>query len=330
MGYRKIPNLVGDSHPILQFRECFAMEKIEGTSTHIRFHREASVCHDAPWSYGVFSGGITHSDFLAMLLTKWKLGEVVARLAEQTLGRDVQEVIIYGEGYGGKCQKMGKTYGPTNFVAFEVQRGGYWLDVDRAREFVTGLGLPFVHYVKGPTTIEWLTQQRDKPSEQSRTNGIWDGNPETGKDFPSEGIVLRPPIELVEQSGGGPLRAKFRRPGFRETLHDRTKEPTDAEAMANAEKVAEEYCVAQRLEHVLSSMIAAGAGAEGPDGARGLTVKDTGLVIRAFIEDVAVESARDDGVVWTSEMGKAVGRKAKELFHARLRNFPSSNPVDGR
>lgn len=276
----------------------------------------------------MFSGGITHATFLAMLLATHKLDEVLAKLTAETLGRDVQEVVIYGEGYGGKCQGLSRVYGPTNFVAFEVQRGGYWLDVERAAEFVTRLGLPFVHFERGPVTQEWLTQQRDRPSEQARRNGLWDGNPETGKSFHREGVVIRPLLEWADPSGGR-VMVKFRQPESDEKKTPKSLDEGGNLSQETAEKIAEEYSTATRLEHVLSAMISRGEAGE-VDGLRGLTIKDTGKVCKAFVEDIAVEAARDDGVEWSDAIGKSVSRKACALWKARLRMHPIANPIEGR
>lgn len=304
MGYRKITNLQLD-HPIFLFKEVYAMEKIHGTSAHITFHRGGDG-----WFYRVFAGGIKHNDFLFMLNSRYNLPQIIENLTAATTGKDINKITIYGEGYGGKCQNMGDTYGPLNFVAFEVEKDDQWFEVSRAAAFCNILGLPFVFYEKGPATIEWLEAQRDRPSEQAKRNGM-------GDDKKSEGVVVRAPMELMDVNGGR-LIAKFKRADFRETKTARLLTEEDLRILQDAEQIAEEWVVEERLNHVLSALVA--------QGHHNLTIRDTGLVVAEMIKDVGTEALGK--IEWSEAAGKAIGRKAAELFKKRLRSGGVINPIE--
>ena len=85
MGYLKIPNLYAEQE-ILLFKECFALEKIHGSSSQISYSGDKLCFH---------AGGINHQRFVALfdqptLLQNFK----------NIFG--AEKVIVYGEVYGGK------------------------------------------------------------------------------------------------------------------------------------------------------------------------------------------------------------------------------------
>ncbi len=104
MGYMKIENLY-KNNGIFLWKECYALEKVHGTSAHIQ------------WSNGqlsFYSGGETHEKFVE-LFDQEKLTETFKSLEYP----EDFVVRIHGEAYGGKQQGMSKTYGPKlHFIAF--------------------------------------------------------------------------------------------------------------------------------------------------------------------------------------------------------------------
>ena len=168
MGYLHIQNLYKDQ-TIRLFRECYALEKVHGTSAHIR------------WSKGAlafYAGGEKHENFVAIF--------DVAALTEafQKLGRD--EVIVYGEAYGGKQQGMRHTYGDKLcFIAFDVKIDDAWLNVPSMDRLVAGLGLEVVPWRKVSTDLEPLDAERDLPSEVAVRRGITEPRER-------EGVICRP------------------------------------------------------------------------------------------------------------------------------------------
>jgi hypothetical protein len=286
MGKAKIPkvqNLYKETDVIDLFREVFAMEKIHGTATSLEFKDGKIIFH---------SGGETHVNFVALF------DQEALLKGFQALG--CHEVTVYGEGYGGKQQRMSATYGPSlKFVAFDVKIGDNWLSVPKAEKVVTELGLEFVHYARGPATLEFVDAQRDAPSEQAKRNGI-------PGDKRREGVMLRPMIELTKNNGDR-IMAKHKRKEFMETATPRKVDPAQLAVLKEANAIAEEWVTDMRLEHVLDKLQ--------PDGKK-LDFKDTGTVIKAMVEDIQIEGKGE--IVWSKDASRAIGKRARMLFHKGL------------
>jgi len=96
---------------------------------------------------------------------------------------------LYGEGYGAKIQKGGGNYRKDNgFVLFDIRIGRYWLKREDIEGIAARLGLEIAPII-GHGNLSDLV-------ELVRTgfNSKWG-------DFPAEGIVARPKIELLARSG---------------------------------------------------------------------------------------------------------------------------------
>lgn len=294
MGYRHTPNLYRDQ-TILMFRECYASEKIHGTSSHVAW-RDGKV-----WFH---SGGEKHDNFVKLF------DEVALTTKFQTMGHE--SIIVYGEAYGGKQQGQSWRYGKQlKFVAFEAKVGDVWLNVPNAEGLATGLGLEFVHYKRVSTDIEVLNAERDAPSEQAKRNGM-------GDDKPREGVVIRPLIE-VTLNNGDRIIAKHKRDEERETKSPRVvDDPTKLKVIEDAEAIAIEWVTPTRLEHVLDAMEH-----EWNRGETSFVIphtwdpSDTPNVIKAMIEDVVREAASE--IVDGKEARKAIGKLAAKLFNDRIK-----------
>ena len=281
MGYLHIDNLYKNQE-IMLFRECFALEKIHGTSAHLSF-KDGQVHY--------FAGGESHDNFV-------KLFDAEAlKAAFEAVGHP--EVVVFGEAYGGKQQGQSWRYGKVlKFVAFDVKVGDYWLDVPNACQVAQRMGLEFVHFEKGPTEIGWLDSQRDAPSEQARRNGV-EG------DQPREGVVLRPLKELHD-NGGHRIISKHKRAEERETkTHREVGDPAKLAVLEAADAIAQEWVTPTRLEHVLDKL--------GP-----VTMADIPKVIAAMVEDVTREAKGE--IVDSKEARKAIGTAAAKLFKKRLQD----------
>ena len=163
MGYLHINNLYKDQR-ILLFRECYAMEKVHGTSAHVRIRSVSEQACGVPCKFEFFSGGESHDRFVGLFDQ--------AKLAAAFVAIGQAEIIVYGEAYGGKQQGMKATYGTELcFIAFDVQVGESWLSVPDAASVVDSLGLEFVPYVKIATDLAALDAERDKPSEVAVRRG---------------------------------------------------------------------------------------------------------------------------------------------------------------
>lgn len=236
MGYLHINNLYKDQ-TVLMFKECYALEKIHGTSAHISYD-------PATLELKYFSGGESHERFVG-LFDGMKLRTGFTGL---TLPPD-KKITVYGEAYGGKQQGMSATYGKDlKFIAFDVEIGERWLDVPSAEAIVKSLGLEFVSYEKVLTELTFLDTLRDAPSVQAVRNGITEPKPR-------EGIVLRPLIEVTLNNGNRVI-AKHKGEAFQETATPRKIEldPAKLELMANANAIANEWVTPMRLIHVLDKI----------------------------------------------------------------------------
>lgn len=280
-----IDNLYKCKGEILEFKEVYALEKVHGTSAHVSFKDE---------SLHFFSGGEKHENFL-------KLFDQEKLLASfQELGQE--EVIVFGEAYGGKQQGMSATYGKELcFIAFEVKIGNTWLSVDRADKVATKLGFEFVPYEKVQCDVEVLVNERDRPSRVAKRRGILE-------DRPAEGIVIRPPFE-VRLNGGDRLIAKFKRDDFSERkskADTKTVDPEKLKVLENAKEIADEWVTPVRLEHVLDKL------------PKDLDMKDVPLLIKSMQEDVLREAGNE--IVPSKEALKAIGSRAVKLFTDKLKS----------
>lgn len=283
MGYMHIDNLY-KSQTILLFRECYALEKVHGTSAHIR------------WTKGVISfyaGGEKHDNFVA-LFNKERLADSFA-----ALGHD--EVIVYGEAYGGKQQGMRNTYGDKLcFITFDVKIGDTWLNVPNMADVATKLGLEVVPWRLVSTALDVLDAERDKPSEVAVRRGI-------SEPREREGVVLRPPIEVTDNRGMR-IIAKHKGESFRETSKPRpVVDPDKMAVLAAAQDIADEWVTPERLRHVLAKVEIDG---------KQVDMSATPIVIAAMIEDVYREGQGE--IVESREAKAAIGSNTARLLKKEL------------
>lgn len=283
MGYADIPNLY-KAQEILLFRRCYALEKLHGTSAHVRW---------VDGKVGFFSGGEKHERFVELFNI-----DVLTFGFLASFGADVN-VRVHGEAYGGKQQGMSATYGSVlKFAAFDVLVGDSWLSTPMAEAVVTSLGLEFVHYVEVATDIDALNAERDADSIQAIRNGIGPGKMR-------EGVVLRPPIEVV-MNNGRRICAKHKREEFQERKRTpRVEDASKAEVLTRATAIADEWVVPMRLDHVLQELPHA------------VGIEHTGEIIKAMIADVYKEAKGE--IVESKEVASAIGRKAAALWKARIK-----------
>lgn len=275
MGYRHIDNLY--KHP--NFLYCYALEKIHGTSANLSF-KDGNVAF--------FAGGASH-DVFVKLFDKDALLERFNTLFPANEEGVRPEVTVYGEAFGGKMQGMSHVYGPVlRFMAFEVKINEKWTDVPYGESIVKSLGLEYVPYEKGPLTIEWLDEQRDRDSLVATTPGQI-----------REGVVIRQVYESPLANGGRHIY-KHKRSEFMETKTPRTVSLEELQVLTNAKEISDEWVTAERLRHVLDK-----TPYNGPE--------DTGRVIKAMVEDVRRESEGE--VEWSKAVEKAISKATAQLIH---------------
>lgn len=293
MGYMHIDNLY-KAQEILEFKRCYALEKVHGTSAHIAFKGGQLTFS---------SGGEKHATFVAL----FDVPALEAKFREKFT--DESDVTVYGEAYGGKCQHMSATYGPVlRFVAFDVKIGESWLSVPNACGFVTGLGLEFVDYTLVSTDIEALNAERDKPSTQAIRNGITDPKIR-------EGVVLRPFYEWKDHRGNR-IIVKHKRAEFAERGRPNVElDPSKREMLDGAEAIALEWVTPMRLEHVIDAILSGRA-------EKDIEMRDTPAVIAAMVEDVTREAAGE--ITDNAPARKAIGTRTVRLFKERVQRVPVS------
>ena len=280
MSYMHIENLY-KSRDILMFKECYAMEKIHGTSAHIGWNGKLFF----------FSGGESYDMFVELFDKE----DLIKHFTE--IGRD--KCIIYGEAYGGKCQGMRATYGDKlRFVAFEVLIGEKWLCVPAAEGLVKSFGLDFVPYEKIPATIDELNKWRDMPSQQSVKNGIVE-------ERKREGIVVRP-LEEFTRNNGGRIIAKHKSEAFCETKSPRNLADTEEKLaiLTKAQEIASEWVTEMRLSHVLDAFSDA-------------QIEQIPAIMKAMNEDIRREAG--DEIVFSKQASREISRQTAEMFKRRLR-----------
>jgi hypothetical protein len=270
-----------EAQKLLLFKQVWALEKVHGSSSHVGWKTDQGVRFSA--------GGASQHSFEAC----FDLDDLRKRFLE--LGQD--DVVVYGEAYGGSMQKMKATYGDKlRFVAFEVKFGDQWLTDPEAAEVAAKLGLDFVPYRLVPATVEALDAERDRPSEQAVKLGMGEGHLR-------EGIVIRPPFECTD-SYGNRLIAKHKGDAFAERLHvPKAQAGASLEVMQGAEAIAREWATPMRLEHVLDAL-----------GITDLDPKRTGDVIKGMVDDIQREAAGE--IEWSKEVAKAIGATAARLYKA--------------
>ena len=284
MGYLHIDNLY-KSQEILLFKECYALEKIHGTSSHIGWRFENKQIH-------FFAGGESHEKFLALFdqtFLKAKFLEIFP---------DV-DVTIYGEAYGGKQQGMSHTYGKElKFIGFDVQVGELWLNVPNAEDVCRKFNIEFVHYDKIEVNLDNLNVYRDAPSVQAVRNGC-------GDDKKREGIVLRPLIEM-RLNNGERVICKYKPDEQMENKTKREVSPEQLQVLEDAKAIAEEWVVPMRLEHVLQKFPA------------DVNMESMGDIIKAMIEDVYREARGE--IVEGKAVEKAISKVTVQLFKQKLQS----------
>lgn len=283
MAYLSIDNLY-KNQTILLFRDCYALEKIDGTSAHIGWKFETKQVN--------FFTGENHNLFLSLF------DEEYLKAKFEEIFPD-QDAIIYGEHYGGKCQGMSGTYDKeSKFIGFDVKVGHVWLNVPNAEDVCKQFGVEFVHYSKIGTHLVFLDVERDKPSVQAVRNGIT--TPQK-----REGIVLRPLVEMRTNNGERVI-CKYKPDEERETKTKRVVSEEDLKILSDAKEIAEEWVTNLRLEHVLQKF---------PEGT---SMEAMGDIIKAMIEDVYREGS--DEIVESKAVGKAIGGVTVKLMKAKLQS----------
>lgn len=282
MAYLSIENLYrSKAQEILLFKELYALEKVHGTSANISW-KEGKVSY--------FPGGESLSKFKSLFNEE--------RLVKHFTELGHEEVVVYGEAYGGSCQKMSYMYGPElGFIVFDVFINNIWLDVPNMDEVATRLEQEVVPWRKIVCDLAAIDNERDRPSEVAVRRGFTE-------EHIREGVVLRPLAEMFNRYGERMIvKHKHEKFGERKTPQ-KVEDPSKLKVLTEATAIAEEWVTEMRLEHVLQKL------------PQGIGLESMQRVLQAMVEDVLKESTGE--IVDSKEVRNAINKKTVELFKKKV------------
>lgn len=96
-------------------------------------------------------------------------------------------VCLYGEGFGGKIQRVGPKYGPTSFRLFDINIDGVWLKQETVEELGMLLNIPVAPIIQKSSL--WVAIQRVQRGFMSELTA-------PGTPLTAEGLVCKPAVEL--------------------------------------------------------------------------------------------------------------------------------------
>lgn len=108
---------------------------------------------------------------------------------------DSPSFTLYGEGYGGKIRKGSRYRMDQSFVLFDVRVGEQWLPWSEVERIGLQLGIGPVPWLGSGNLKELSGYVRRSPVS------AWNGEGGEGSEFPMEGVVARPSVELVNRWG---------------------------------------------------------------------------------------------------------------------------------
>ena len=156
-------------------------EKVDGTNIRIDWRRSEGR---------IFGGKTDNAQIPASLIQRLEYLFTSEKLDNAIKTEDADFLTLYGEGYGARIQKGGGNYNPTgvDFVLFDVMVGGWWLKREDVVNVAESLGIKIVPIVGIGTLQDGIELVRNG------LDSLW-GN------FPAEGIVMKPEVELKTRAG---------------------------------------------------------------------------------------------------------------------------------
>lgn len=159
-------------------------EKIDGTNIRVMYDGK----------HITFGGKTDNADIPIPLLGKLKerfwLSANEAIFARKFVNEDLTpvSVCLYGEGYGAKIQSGGNYRIDQDFILFDVNINGWWLQRKDIEDIANALSIDVVPIIGEGTLTDMVNVTREG------FNSRW-GN------FLAEGIVARPKTELKTRGG---------------------------------------------------------------------------------------------------------------------------------
>lgn len=153
-------------------------EKVDGTNMRVHWDRRDVR----------FGGRTDNAQIPAFLLARMQAVFTLNALMGTFPNSD--GMTLYGEGFGARIQKDGGNYisDGVDFVLFDVMVGDIWLEREIVEDVATKLGIAVVPIVGRGTLLDAIDEAESGP------NSTWG-------DFPMEGLVMRPEVELRTRRG---------------------------------------------------------------------------------------------------------------------------------
>lgn len=167
--------------------EWVGTEKVDGTNIRVMWDGQSVR----------FGGKTDAAQTPPFLLSKLQdifdgevLGDQFGYDRELVPGSSSIQVCLYGEGYGARIQKGGGNYNPSgvDFVLFDVKVAEWWLKREALEDIATRLGIGIVPIVFQGSLSQACSQ-------------VSAGMKSTWGDFQSEGLVLKPGVDLLKRNG---------------------------------------------------------------------------------------------------------------------------------
>lgn len=155
-------------------------EKIDGTNVQIAWDGHKI-------SFGGRTADSSIPSHLVNKLNEMFLTDEVEQIFEQKFGE--MPVILFGEGYGHKIQKVGDQYrSDVGFILFDVLISGNYQPRSSVEDIAKAFGLDIVPIIMEGTIEEAVEFIKTKPMSTIGT-------------APMEGVVGRPKMELRDRAG---------------------------------------------------------------------------------------------------------------------------------
>lgn len=126
------------------------------------------------------------------------------QVVDWMINNDLDEVTLFGEGYGPKIQGGGKYRADQSFILFDVHIGNTWLSRDNVNDVASKLSIDSVPVVGTGTLTEAIDVVRDGYTF-NRAGAIVrygrDGLQSKFGEFEAEGLVVRPVVPLLNRQG---------------------------------------------------------------------------------------------------------------------------------
>ena len=159
-------------------------EKVDGTNIRVMFDDDEVVKFN-----GKTNNAEMHKDLRQYLVDTFSSQQDKFLEIFENPTDNPTAVCLYGEGYGAGIQKGGGKYQEEKqFVLFDVNIGGWWLQRKNVEDIAKQLGIDIVPIIGTGTLHEMVEKTRNGFASQ------WG-------DFIAEGIVARPETELIGRDG---------------------------------------------------------------------------------------------------------------------------------